>query len=83
MEILNQTRQILEGMVKAQAGLGKGQRLGSSASTKSAFHTADIMGLPVNLDEFESLQVLDAGANFGKFYFLAGFSQVGGSDILR
>jgi hypothetical protein len=83
MDAVNKSIEALRNAIKNSSAVGKGQRTGTGKQNNTVFRSVEIMGLPVNIDEFNALQVLDEGANFGKFYFMEGFSQEGGSDIRR
>ena len=69
--------------IKATAGMGKTQKTDTAQHQSTIYRSGDIIGLPMDLSDWKSLQILTPGANFGKFYFMDGFSQEGGSDIRR
>lgn len=49
----------------------------TAGQQRSSRYTVDILTFPVDDSQFAPLQVLTEGANFGKFYYMAGYDAIG------
>lgn len=72
--ILN-LRKVISKLIQQEVGSSKaGERLG-------LIHANEIMALPAQVGA--NIQNLDPNsASYGKFYFIAGYSKIGGEDII-
>lgn len=83
MEAIRIYREALDRRSNRAAGLHYRQPARVVANQQQARHEHEIMSYPVDSTRQASLQVLDAGDDYGKFWFLPGYSIPDGPDIIH